>query len=132
MFEVMAGIEPLTPLTLPRNSSVTAAQKMAIPPQAQIARTSVLADRIVGLKTKGDELHVLTAAGQYALGKPGSEVKASSVLQGKEFLKMIDDLRRRSIGPPWLWSNEGRRLADWSKPSRPTTTGSPSLTGAVR
>jgi hypothetical protein len=72
MYEMLAGIEPLTPWALARASTITAAKKKDSTPVMAEAWSRVLGDRIVGLKSRGDKLSALTHAGaQVYLGKDG-------------------------------------------------------------
>ena len=60
MYEAMAGMEPLTALTLPKANSIAAATKAELLPEPEIAWQALLPDRAVGMKVDGRGLTVLT------------------------------------------------------------------------
>jgi hypothetical protein len=62
LYEIAAGIDPLTPLTMPRKNAIVAGGKAGPVPAAKFAWTVILPDRIRGLKTADGKLRVLTHA----------------------------------------------------------------------
>ena len=57
LFEIVAGMEPLTPLALPLTSSVVAATALPpAPPQATVAWQALLPDRAAAIKADGDKI----------------------------------------------------------------------------
>jgi len=62
MYEMLSGMEPLTPLALPRRGTIVAAKKIGATPELAVAWSARLADRIVGLKAMGDKITALTHA----------------------------------------------------------------------
>ena len=57
LFEIVAGMEPLTPLALPLTSSVVAATALPpAPPQATVAWQTLLPDRAAAIKADGDKI----------------------------------------------------------------------------
>ena len=60
--ELLAGLEPLTPLAMPLSGAISPAARTAEPRQLRVAWTAALPDRITGLKAAGDRLTVLTRA----------------------------------------------------------------------
>jgi hypothetical protein len=76
MFEMLAGIEPLTPLVLPARSIVTAAKTAAIVPELKVAKEMVFDDRIVGISTAKGTWIILSTA------RVRTKIDQKSILQG--------------------------------------------------
>jgi hypothetical protein len=66
LYEMLAGLEPLTPLALPRRGSVVQAKNARVVPELVVAWSDELPDRVIGLKSEGGKLSVLTYAGTLA------------------------------------------------------------------
>jgi hypothetical protein len=81
LFEMLAGIEPLTPLALPHRSTVAVASKAAVVPDLALAWSVVLPDRIVGLKAAGDKVTALTHDGTLTDVQAG-KIAGQKVLEG--------------------------------------------------
>ncbi|MGA2659991.1 MAG: hypothetical protein ABSH34_21010 [Verrucomicrobiota bacterium] len=60
--ELLAGLEPLTPLAMPRASAISPATRTGEPRQLRVAWTAALPDRITGLKAEGGQFTALTRA----------------------------------------------------------------------
>jgi len=60
--ELLAGLQPLTPLALPLTGAISPATKTSEPPQLRVAWTAALPDRITGLRTTDGQFTVLTHA----------------------------------------------------------------------
>jgi hypothetical protein len=60
--ELLAGLEPLTPLAMPRASAISPATRTGELRQLRVAWTAALPDRITGLKADGGQFTVLTRA----------------------------------------------------------------------
>jgi len=82
MYEMMTGIEPLTPLALPAQSSITGAQTAPRVPEPAIAWSVNLPDEIVGIRSTGAGLSVLTHAGVLAGLANGKGTEHSTVAPG--------------------------------------------------
>jgi hypothetical protein len=91
MFEMVAGMEPLTPLVLPDRSSVTAAKTASSIPELKIAGELVLPDRIVGISAKDKNWTALTDAGVQA--ELRDKILSQKVIEGTAFQKLAGELR---------------------------------------
>jgi hypothetical protein len=92
MFEMMAGIEPLTPLQLAQESSITPAQGQPTVPEPAVAWSIVLPDRVTGLKVNGDRSTVLTHDGTLSEVAAGGNVTSTSVLDAPAYRKAATEL----------------------------------------
>src|SRR5439155_1861034 len=101
MYEMLAGMEPLTPLAMARRSTITPANTAASVPELVLDWSAVLPDRVVGLKTAGDRLSVLTHAGTLAEVQAGGKVGPQRVLDGAAYQKTADELKT-SVAPAVL------------------------------
>ncbi|HTU21833.1 MAG TPA: hypothetical protein VMG10_27590 [Gemmataceae bacterium] len=63
MYEMLAGMEPLTRYVMPKRGSSKAANKSLTPPQPTMVLWDVMPDRIVGLSASADELVALSHDG---------------------------------------------------------------------
>jgi hypothetical protein len=93
LYEMAAGIEPLTPLALARSSTVAPATKEKVPPQARVAWSAVLPDRIVGLKAQGGKVKALTHAGVLAEVDAAGKVAGRQVVEGPAYEGAAGELR---------------------------------------
>jgi hypothetical protein len=93
MYEMAAGIEPLTPLALPRRHTIAAAIRAQAVPEPAVDWSIVLADRIEGLKADNGKLAVLTHAGTLAEVRADGEIAAHSVVDAAAYPKLADELR---------------------------------------
>jgi hypothetical protein len=93
LYELVAGIDPVTPLALPRTSNVTPVQKEETLPQAQVAWSAVLPDSMVGLKAEAGKLTALTHAGVLAKLGPGGKLTEQKVLEGETYERSAAALR---------------------------------------
>jgi hypothetical protein len=92
-YEMVAGIDPLTPLALPRASTVSPAKKTETLPQAKVAWSAVLPDSVVGLKSEGGKLTALTRAGVLAEVGAGGKVAERQILEEAAYDRSAADLR---------------------------------------
>jgi hypothetical protein len=99
MFEMLAGVEPLTPLILPAQSTVTAAKSGPSVPELKIATQLVLPDRIVGISAKDGKWTVLTDAMVKAEIQAPAKMISQEVVDGPAFQKLADALRTKAPGP---------------------------------
>jgi hypothetical protein len=110
LYEMLAGIEPLTPLVLPRGSTVTPAKSSRTAPAAVVTWSVVLPDGIVGLRAADGKVSVLTHAGvQAELTPDGKELKRQ-VVEGAAFDKAAAALRAPATAPAVL--AEAQKRAD--------------------
>jgi hypothetical protein len=93
LYELLAGIDPLTPLALPRASTIRPATQEKTVPQAQVAWSALLSDSVVGLKAEGGKLTALTQAGVLAELGPAGKVVGRQVVEGPAYEKSAADLR---------------------------------------
>jgi hypothetical protein len=91
MYEMLAGIEPLTPWTLARESSVVPATSAKKVTPAQIAWSVSLPDAIVGIKAAGDKLLVLTHAGAQVEVQADGKVTSQQVVEGPAYQKAAQE-----------------------------------------
>jgi hypothetical protein len=95
MYEMLAGMEPLTPWALARSGTVMPATKEKTVPEATVAWSGVLPDEVVGIRADGGTLSVLTHAGVLARVGPDGKVAAEQVLEGPAYEKAA-----RELAPP--------------------------------
>jgi hypothetical protein len=95
MYEMMAGIEPLTPLALPQRNTIVAADRAQTVPEPTVDWSIVLPDRVEGLKVDGGKLTALTHAGTLAEVQAGGKVRAQRVLEGAAYQKSADELQTK-------------------------------------
>jgi hypothetical protein len=93
MFEMLAGMEPLTPLVLPAGSSVTAAKTTQRVPELKLAGQMVLPDRIIGISAKQGKATALTAARVRA--QIDGKIVSEDVVNEADFQKLADELRTK-------------------------------------
>jgi len=93
MYEMLAGLEPLTPLALPRHGRIEAATKAARTAELRVAWSDVLPDRIIGLKATGDKLSVLTYAGTLAEVQKDGKVGAPRLVEGAISQKAVEEMK---------------------------------------
>jgi hypothetical protein len=91
MYEMLAGMKPLTPWTLAKNSHIVPAAKSQAEPPASVAWTAVLPDEIVAIRAAGDKLSALTHAGVLAEVQPGGKVMKQQILEGAAYEKAAKD-----------------------------------------
>jgi hypothetical protein len=96
MFEMAAGIDPLTPWVLARDSAITPATKGRVVTGATVAWSVVLPDEIVGLKTRGDKVAVLTKAGVVSDLDGAGKASVRAVLEGPAYQKLSQELTATS------------------------------------
>jgi hypothetical protein len=92
MYEMLAGIEPLTPWVLARHSEVVPASRSRKEPQAAVAWSDVLPDGIDHIKAEGGKLQVLTHAGVLAEIQPGGKVARQQILEGSAYQQAAQSL----------------------------------------
>jgi hypothetical protein len=83
LYELAAGMEPLTPWRLARQSTITPATKGKMVPTAAVAWSLVLPDEIVSLKEEAGKLAVLTHAGVRAEVAANGKVLSRQVVKGQ-------------------------------------------------
>ncbi len=93
LYEMLAGMEPLTPLALPRRGSIVAAKKANVHPELAVAWSAVLPDRIVGLSAEGDKVRALTHARTLTEVQADGKVGASRGIDEKAYDKSAKELQ---------------------------------------
>lgn len=96
LYEMAAGIEPLTPLALPAENTIAAGGKAAPLPAAKLAWKTVLPDRIASIASAGEQLKVLTHGQVEATVSPAGEVKGTRQLQSAEYQKLAKEAKSGS------------------------------------
>jgi hypothetical protein len=92
MFEMAAGIDPLTPWVPARDSANTPATKARTVPEATVGWSVVLPDEIVALQPQGAKVAVLTHAGVRVDVDSGGKVQVREVLEGLALQKVAQAL----------------------------------------
>ncbi len=110
LYEMLAGIEPLTPLRLPRGSTVTPANRSQVPPAAAVAWSVVLPDRVTGLRVGDGKLTALTHAGVLAELSTDGKVAKREIVEGQAYDNAATALRTPVAPAPLLV--EVRKKAD--------------------
>jgi hypothetical protein len=91
--ELLAGLDPLTPLAMPLASAIIPATRNTEPRRLRLAWTAVLPDRITGLKVDGGRATVLTHAQTlHEVGVDG-KLSASHQLGPQEYTNSLARLR---------------------------------------
>jgi hypothetical protein len=93
MYEMIAGLEPLTRWVLPRESSIAGASNAAVPPEMTIDWSVVLPDRIDGLKVADERLLALTHDGTLSEVATDSHLGGQRVIQGVELERALQEMR---------------------------------------
>ncbi len=91
--EFLAGLEPLTPLAMPRSSAITPAAKANQPPRLGIAWTAALPDRITGLKAASSRFTVLTHAQTVSEVSADGNILATRQVAPEEYTNLVAQLR---------------------------------------
>jgi hypothetical protein len=93
MAEAVAGMEPLTRLTLPKASTITAASKASTPKTLAAAWTVSLPDRAAAFKVSDKQLSVLTADGTLARIDAAGKMVKQEVLAPADIAKMVPGMQ---------------------------------------
>jgi len=88
LYEMAAGIEPLTLLALPAENAIVAANKAALLPAAKVAWTRVLPDRIVAIQFE-ESLSVAAHSQTATFVTPAGVVKGTRQLDAAEYQKLV-------------------------------------------
>ena len=91
--ELLAGLEPLTPLAMPRTAAITPASRTAEPRQLRIAWTAALADRITGLRVEGGQSTALTRAETLSQVSAGGKILSTRPVAPEEYTSLAAQLR---------------------------------------
>jgi hypothetical protein len=122
MFELLAGLEPLTPLTLPERCIVTTAKTPPPLPKMKIAAAVVLPDRIIGISPKEKNWTVLTDAGVQAELQAPDKVTSQKMIEGPAFQKLAQELRTQTVIPAaWQKKALPGRLVKFALPNGKVT-----------
>jgi hypothetical protein len=96
LYEIMAGMDPLTPLVLPQKSSIAVAKNAPTHPPLIVDWSIVLPDRIAGIKVVKDRIDVVTHAGIKAAVSIKGNVDSRDVVDGDAYQKLVSELSTRS------------------------------------
>jgi hypothetical protein len=96
MYEMLAGLEPLAPLILPRQSAITAASRAQVVPELAVEWSLALSDRIVGINAAGDKLKALSHAGELIELTSTGKVLSHQVVEGPAYQQATLELRSPS------------------------------------
>jgi hypothetical protein len=99
MYEMLAGMEPLTRYAMPRRGSIDAAKKGDGIPELAVAWSAVVPDRIVGLKAEGDKIVVLTHARTLTEVEAGGKLGAQRVLDETAYANAVTSLQTLAGSP---------------------------------
>jgi hypothetical protein len=99
MYEMLAGMEPLTPWVLARDSTITPATKVKTVPEVAVAWSDVLPDGIYAIKVEGGKLSVLTHAGVLASVGADGKVTNRQVLDGPAYQKAAREMAAPAAAP---------------------------------
>jgi hypothetical protein len=91
--ELLAGLEPLTPLAMPRAAAITPAARTGQPRQLRIAWTAALPDRITGLKVDGGQCTALTRAETLSLVGADGRIVSTGTVAPEEYSSLLARLR---------------------------------------
>ena len=93
LYEMLAGLEPLTSLSLARCSEIQDARRTAIPPGPVIEWSVALPDRIEAVRASADSVTALTSASVLAELKPDGSISSQRVLDAAAFRKQLDEMK---------------------------------------
>lgn len=89
MYEMLAGMEPLTRYALPKRGTIEPATKAAVIPELAVAWSAVLPDRIVGLKAEGNKITALTHARTLTEVDPRGKLGTERIVDEASFEKAV-------------------------------------------
>lgn len=102
LYEMAAGLDPLTPLTLPDDAAITAAGKKLSPPALSVAWQVNLPDRAVKLSAERDQVQVLTLDGTQATLN-GGKLREQKVVAAPALVKpvapVVPDALKAQLAP---------------------------------
>jgi len=93
LYEMLAGLEPLTPLLPARRSEIQDARRTAIPPGPVVEWSVVLPDRIEALRASADSVTALTSASVLAELRPDGSISSQRVLDAAAFGKWLAEMK---------------------------------------
>jgi hypothetical protein len=110
LYEMLAGIEPLTPWRLPRESSVAPATKSAKVPEAAVAWSLVLADQIdaIAADQAKNSLRALTHDGTLATLNAAGKISEQQEVHGAAFKEL--ERTMTVVSPPALVTEAQKKL----------------------
>ncbi len=92
LYELLAGLEPLTPLAMPRAAGITPAARTGQPRQLRVAWTAALPDRITGLKVAGGQSTALTRAETLSQVGPDGRIQSTRAVASEEYASWVAQL----------------------------------------
>lgn len=93
LYELLAGLEPLTPLALPRLSTVTPARTANVPPELRMDWSVTLPDRVTGLRIAGGKISALSHAGTLSEIEPDGKISSTQVLGTADYTNGLTQFR---------------------------------------
>jgi hypothetical protein len=99
LYELLAGLQPLTPLAMPRRSTIVPASRSDAPQSLPIAWTVTLPDRITGLQVAGDHWAVLTSAQTLSAVSPDGKLVSTRSLPADEYSRLVAQFRPAPDAP---------------------------------
>jgi hypothetical protein len=93
VYEMLAGLEPLTPLAQPRASTVTPARGTERPREPAVVWSVVLPDRVTGLKSADGKLTALTHAATVSELEAGGKLISTKALSSADYTNLIAQSR---------------------------------------
>jgi hypothetical protein len=98
--EVMAGLKPLTPWTLPRQHQLAPAKTAAVVPPLTVAWTTALPDKADALQLDGERLVALTHDGSQVTVAADGRIAAATVLGEAKVAELAASLRHDPLKLP--------------------------------
>lgn len=93
LYEMLAGLEPLTPLLPPRTSVIVPAGRTAVPAEPFTEWRVVLPDRIEALLAATNSVTALTSASVLAQLKPDGSLSSQRVLDASAFGQCLAEMK---------------------------------------
>jgi hypothetical protein len=97
LYEMLAGLEPLTPLAPPRSSTITPATRRRPQPELHPAWTVVLPDRVTALHVGAGDIQALTAASTLSVVSPVGQVSSTKPLVATEYQALAQQWRTKDL-----------------------------------
>ena len=93
LYEMLAGLEPLTPLAPPRTSAITPASRVEVTPELAVDWSIALPDRITGLRAADGQLSVLTHAATLSEVSAAGKAVSTKVIRPAEYANLVAQLQ---------------------------------------
>lgn len=112
VYEMLAGLEPLTPLSLARNSAIQQPRRAAIPPEPVTEWSVVLPDRIEALRASSGSVTAVTSASVLAELRPNGSISSEWVVDATTLRQCLAEMN-----PPPNAASTSNQFAK-SRPTR--------------